>query len=169
MDLVERRKDEDAYFDISKIFRVATFEVIQKIVFGYESEAQDKENLSWRKALWSAIIIGQFPGWFIKLTRLEGIVKYFTKDLRNLALRAIDQRTPGCVIEDLMNCRDEQLSAEDLIDESAVLLIAGHETTASALSWAIYLLTLPESQHVVAKVVEEVERILQGRGEIGFG
>ena len=42
-------------------------------------------------------------------------------------------------------------SDEQLIDEVATMILAGHETTATALSWALYLLALdPETQDEVA-------------------
>lgn len=50
----------------------------------------------------------------------------------------------------LMKARDEDgqpMSDEMLRDEAATLFLAGHDTTATALSWAIYLLTqFPEWQ-----------------------
>jgi cytochrome P450 len=50
----------------------------------------------------------------------------------------------------MMTARDDQgnpLSDEELHDELVTLLIAGHETTASALSWALYWIhALPEVQ-----------------------
>ena len=42
-------------------------------------------------------------------------------------------------------------SDEQLVDEVATMILAGHETTATALSWALYLLALdPETQEEVA-------------------
>ena len=48
-------------------------------------------------------------------------------------------------------------SREELIDQLGVFFLAGHETTASALTWVFYILaTRPE---VMATVREEVERV----------
>jgi hypothetical protein len=53
------------------------------------------------------------------------------------------------------------MTDKQLRDEVMTLLLAGHETTALALSWAWYLLaTYPEAQ---AKLQEEVDRVLCGR------
>lgn len=42
-------------------------------------------------------------------------------------------------------------SDEQLVDEVATMILAGHETTATALFWALYLLALdPETQEEVA-------------------
>ena len=42
-------------------------------------------------------------------------------------------------------------SDEQLVDEVATMILAGHETTATALFWALYLLSLdPDTQEEVA-------------------
>ena len=53
------------------------------------------------------------------------------------------------------------MTDQQLRDEVMTMLLAGHETTALALSWAWFLLAShPETQ---AKLQEEVDRILNGR------
>ncbi len=48
----------------------------------------------------------------------------------------------------------ETFSAEEMVDQVAIFFLAGHETSASALGWALYLLALyPDVQ---ARVAEEV-------------
>lgn len=65
----------------------------------------------------------------------------------------------------LLEARDDQtgetMSDKQLRDEAVTILIAGHETTANALTWAAYLL----SRHpdVQAKLNEEVTRLLGNR------
>ncbi|HUP89952.1 MAG TPA: cytochrome P450, partial [Longimicrobiales bacterium] len=64
----------------------------------------------------------------------------------------------------LMQVRDEQgnaMSDEQLRDEAVTLLLAGHETTALALSWAFYLLSLHPD--VEAQLAEELQVALDGR------
>ena len=53
------------------------------------------------------------------------------------------------------------MSGQQLMDECQTLFGAGHETTATALTWTLYLL----AQHpdVYQKVRQEVESVLQGR------
>lgn len=54
-----------------------------------------------------------------------------------------------------------RLTDQQLYDEAVTLLIAGHETTASVLSWAPYLLSKhPEIQ---AKLQRELDEVLGGR------
>jgi cytochrome P450 len=69
------------------------------------------------------------------------------------------------IIDGLLDARDEEsgvmLDAEALRNEAAVLLLAGHETTASSLAWTWYILSqMPE---VEATLHAEVDRVLGGR------
>ncbi|HLZ60139.1 MAG TPA: cytochrome P450 [Ktedonosporobacter sp.] len=67
----------------------------------------------------------------------------------------------------LLQAREEDGSSmndEQIYDEVITLFGAGHETTATALTWAWYLLAQhPESYH---KVQQEVDSVLQGRSPV---
>jgi cytochrome P450 len=91
-------------------------------------------------------------------------------------IRALDEIVYGIIRErrasgvgddllsDMLRAQDadgSQMTDKQLRDEVMTLLLAGHETTALALSWAWYLIaTHPEAQ---AKLQEEVDRVLSGR------
>lgn len=68
------------------------------------------------------------------------------------------------LLSDLLRAQDEDgsfMTDQQLRDEVMTMLLAGHETTALALSWAWYLLvTHPEAQ---AELHQEVDRVLSGR------
>ena len=70
----------------------------------------------------------------------------------------LDQRRT--LLAMLMQARDEDgqpMSDTQLRDEAATLFLAGHDTTATALTWASYLLTqFPEWQIKLQAVVDEV-------------
>lgn len=79
------------------------------------------------------------------------------------------RRQSGTTQDDLLNvllhARDDEtgegLTDQELRDETLTIFIAGHETTATALSWAWYLLAKhPEAK---ARFHEEVDRVLHGR------
>ncbi|MGL5875554.1 MAG: cytochrome P450 [Xenococcaceae cyanobacterium] len=77
--------------------------------------------------------------------------------------RRVSDRNDGNgkdVLSLMLSARDENgepLTDEELRDEMVTLLIAGHETTATALAWALYWLhTLPE---VRAKLLEEINSL----------
>ncbi|EKI3337682.1 cytochrome P450 [Campylobacter coli] len=55
---------------------------------------------------------------------------------------------------------NKRFSFEEILDQVAMLFLAGHETTASSLTWTLYLLSLyPDEQE---KAYEEITQVLQG-------
>jgi cytochrome P450 len=75
------------------------------------------------------------------------------------------QKTPSRdLVQVLLDAQDEngnRMTDDQLRDEMMTLLLAGHETTALALSWAFYLLAKhPEAE---AELVDELNRVLGGR------
>ena len=83
---------------------------------------------------------------------------------RRQALAAGEQRPD--VLSLLMTCRDERgegLSDAELHDELITLLSAGHETTATALTWALYWIhRQPSVRERLLQELESLER--QGEG-----
>jgi unspecific monooxygenase len=73
-----------------------------------------------------------------------------------------NQGAPPCDLFDLMDAaRDPEtgdaFTEQQLGDEVATMILAGHETTATALFWALYLLALdPATQEELAKEVKGV-------------
>ncbi len=53
------------------------------------------------------------------------------------------------------------MSEEQVRNEAVVILMAGHETTANSLSWAIYLIS--QYPRVEEKLLAELKRVLNGR------
>ena len=72
---------------------------------------------------------------------------------------------PGDLLSMMMAARDEDdgsgMSDQQLRDEIATLMLAGHETTANALSWTWMLLA--QNPDAEAKLHEELQQVLQGR------
>jgi cytochrome P450 len=71
-------------------------------------------------------------------------------DLLSLMLSAVDEEGGGGTMTD-----------RQLRDESVNLILAGNETTATALSWAVYLLS--EHPDVQDKLRAEIDAVLAGR------
>ena len=71
---------------------------------------------------------------------------------------------PDDLLSMLMQARDEEtgaaMSAEQLADEVLTIFLAGHETTANALSWALLLAS--EHPAETALVVREIDDVLGG-------
>lgn len=74
------------------------------------------------------------------------------------------EKDRGDLLSMMLAARDEEgraMNDLELRDEVATLFVAGHETTATALSWAWYLLAAnPEAE---ARLHEEVDRVLGDR------
>jgi cytochrome P450 len=90
---------------------------------------------------------------------LDGVVQEIITEHRQLGDSKDD------LLSTLLAARDEdtgeQMNDRQLRDEVMTLLLAGHETTSNALSWAWYLL----SQHpdVESRLHAELEQVLGGR------
>ena len=78
--------------------------------------------------------------------------------------RKQSQATRDDLLSTLIRARDEaggQMTDDQVRDEAIILFLAGHETTALALTYALYLLaTHPEQQ---ARLGDELDRVLGGR------
>ena len=90
---------------------------------------------------------------------LDGVV------LQSIAERRRDGVDRGDLLSMLLSTRDEEtgegMTDRQLRDEVMTLMLAGHETTAMALSWTLYLL----SRHPQARraLEAEVDQVLGGR------
>jgi cytochrome P450 len=71
----------------------------------------------------------------------------------------------SAVIEARDEVSGEPFTREELIDQLGVFFLAGHETTASVLTWVFFILS--EQPHFAARVREEVDEVV-GDGEVLF-
>jgi cytochrome P450 len=70
----------------------------------------------------------------------------------------------GDMLSMLIAAQDEDagaLSDEEVRDEAITILLAGHETTANALTWTLYLLS--QNAAATARLHDELDRVLAGR------
>ena len=85
-----------------------------------------------------------------------------------IAERRRSHRDHGDLLSMLLSAQDEEaegaagrMTDRQVRDEAMTILLAGHETTANALTWTWYLLsTAPD---VEARLHAEIDRVLQGR------
>ncbi|MDQ4075923.1 MAG: cytochrome P450 [Chloroflexota bacterium] len=90
--------------------------------------------------------------------------------LNEIIYRIIEERRAsgedrGDLLSMLLMARDEEgdgsgMTDEQVRDEAMTLFLAGHETTANALTWTWYLLS--EHPEVVAKLHAELDKVLGG-------
>ncbi|NET07538.1 MAG: cytochrome P450 [Symploca sp. SIO2B6] len=68
------------------------------------------------------------------------------------------------VLSMLIQARDQEsgleLSEDELLGHVGVLFAAGHETSANALTWTLFLLS--QHPHIAADLLDELESVLQG-------
>ena len=112
--------------------------------------------------------IAQLPRWLPTpnnrrsdrdLKQLDGVIEGI------IAARRKSSEDHGDLLSLLMQARDEDdgrgMSDKQLRDEVMTLLLAGHETTANALSWTWYLLA--QHPRVETKLLAELDEVLGGR------
>ena len=112
-----------------------------------------------------------FPAWFTKLFayRQRGIAAFDEFDSTVDQLINDRAREPNNKQKDLLArlvaARDVEtgggMTAKEVRDEVVTIFMAGHETTAQALTWTGYLLSLHPS--VEAKLHQELTTVLNGR------
>jgi cytochrome P450 len=112
--------------------------------------------------------------WHLRLCRRRGAAIRASFEgavqARYAAVARGDSGLPQDMLSVLMQSRDPEtgatLSPAQVVDQIATLFLAGHETSAATLAWALYLLACqPELQQ---RVREEVEAAWQ-QGEPAFG
>ena len=72
-------------------------------------------------------------------------------------------RAPDDLATKIMTTRDpvtgDRFSPQEMVDQVAIFFLAGHETSASALAWALYLTALyPEWQERIAREAQALDR-----------
>ena len=105
------------------------------------------------------------PKWMPRFFRSK--TKQTAKDIRHLITQLTEQRqteiangtAPDDLATKIMTTADpvtgEVFETDEMVDQVAIFFLAGHETSASALAWALYLLALfPEWQEKVAAEAE---------------
>ena len=154
--------------DMSRI----TFQVVSRTLFGADiDEVADEmveilEQLNQHPLQFSAIMT-MFPRIplpsnrrFLKTkARLDEIVDGLVRMHRD------GGGTEGDIVDRLLKARDEetgeQMDETQMRDEIITLMLAGHETSATALTWTFYLLS--QNPEVEARLCAELDEVLGGR------
>uniref|UniRef100_A0A7S1ULN7 Cytochrome P450 n=1 Tax=Phaeomonas parva TaxID=124430 RepID=A0A7S1ULN7_9STRA len=82
-------------------------------------------------------------------------------DIEDLERRDYSKLDNPSLLRFLVDARGEETDSKQLRDDLMTMLIAGHETTASALTWAVY--ELAQNSTLLARVQEEVDTQLGDR------
>jgi cytochrome P450 len=95
-------------------------------------------------------------------------IQKIVRHIDNAVWKVINERrehpidTPD-LLNHLLNASDENgaMSMKRVRDEAITLMLAGHETTANALSWMWYLLAL--NPNARTRMLDEIDTVLEGR------
>lgn len=150
--------------------RQLTLRIATKSLFGEDMGAKGggigqiiQTALSLPENLWLRLFQVDIPGF--PWHRYLNLIARYEAEMRAV-IKAKQSRggTDADVLSMLIQVRDEetqiQLTEEELLGHVGVLFAAGHETSANALTWTLFLL----SQHpqVMADLLDELETVTQG-------
>ncbi|ALD21354.1 cytochrome P450 [Hymenobacter sp. DG25A] len=169
-ELRQRTAAGPALVDIHEAMTRVAFRIIAQATFGTSMGDTERERLS--------TILTQIQAFYVRTIRqpylrpwwhLTGSYRYhdaLSQELRELVRGYIRRRRAASnsqphddLLQMLLDARyedtGEPMTEDRLLDEANILLLAGHETSANALSWLFYLLAAhPEA---AAKVRAELQ------------
>ena len=179
MDMSERLKSyaNGAYYDIDKEMTFVTADIIfrtimseklgeaesDKIVGAFESFQELSTKLGMQKMFLIAELVKMF-GSDKRRLQMGNVIRNALGDIIKPRYDAAAKGTPGeyrDILASLLKVVDEEtgkpFSYKEILDQIAMLFLAGHETSASALTWTLYLLSLyPEEQDKAYREIREV-------------
>jgi cytochrome P450 family 97 subfamily B polypeptide 3 len=83
------------------------------------------------------------------------------EDIEQLEQRNYANAKDPSMLRFLVDMRGADIDNKQLRDDLMTMLIAGHETTAAVLTWAVFELT--KNPEIKAKIVEEIDRVVGDR------
>ena len=160
---------KDAFYPLYPIMNTLAFEVVAKSLFNFNADKDTLKRLQ--------LIVEQLQRFIIKEIRephkrfmyiLSGEKKRHSKlviESRQIINALIEKRRESKedhddLLDMLLNAEYEdgsKMTNKQLIDEILILFVAGHETTANALSFTLFLLA--NNLEALKKAKEEVEQV----------
>ncbi|MCB9348376.1 MAG: cytochrome P450 [Lewinellaceae bacterium] len=164
--------------DMSPLMMELAFRVVAKSLFTTSLQEEDLAFLRDTVTVVQAFITRTFrQPYLIPWFRFSGLYrehkalseKFDAIILQHIQARRSSNERHDDLLQMLLEARYEDtgkgMDDRQLTEESAILFVAGHETTANALSWMWHL--LGQHPEVVARLRQEHEAVLGGR-EPGF-
>lgn len=173
LDAVTLTIRQNPVIDIYPVMLQTTFRIIARALFSEDIDAKSLHYLSQKITQVQEFIIYPVRLPFLRpLMRWVGIQQYYQKQATDafavLQRLVHERRASGSKRDDLLQMlldaryedSGEPMDDQQLLEELVVLFVAGHETTANALSWTLYLLSQhPESAE---EIRAEADRVLNG-------
>jgi cytochrome P450 len=171
-DRLRRSWSDGATLDVAQAMMRLTLSIAGKTLFDVDVESQAAEvggaltavlESFWVSMMPFANLIERLPVGKLRRARaarrrLDAIIYQMIAD------RRADLRDRGDLLSMLLLAQDEDgstMTDQQVRDEAMTIFLAGHETTANALTWTWYLLS--QAPDVETRVHEEIDRVLGGR------
>ncbi|WP_018689590.1 cytochrome P450 [Ahrensia kielensis] len=172
---LERYRNNLGIHDISHDMTELTFEILALTLFSDEvvtegvDFASDVDELLSTMGAVDPLDLLKAPEWLPRFRRLRGrkVLEKFrnvvrsTMDARREKIKSAPDNVQNDFLTLLLNAEGpDGLSANEIEDNLITFIGAGHETTARALGWTLYLLSkAPEERTIVE---DEIRRVLSG-------
>ena len=171
---IERPVQMGESIEVTHLMMELAFSMVAKTLFSTSIDNEELEKLGENIATLQKFIVRQvrqpYLGFWFRLSgkikkhiQLSEISKSIIRNY--IQERRQDQNEHHDLLDMLLQARYEDtgegMSDQQLLDESLILFVAGHETSGNALAWTLHLLsTHPE---VAEKLQIELDRVLKGR------
>ncbi|KAL3497713.1 hypothetical protein ACH5RR_040445 [Cinchona calisaya] len=158
--------------------RKTAFKVMMNIIMG--NEINDEKSLDYMEHEYTLLSNGlksmaiNLPGfaYYQALKARKSLVKKFGAIVykRRMMYKGEELRTKKDLLTLMMEIQDDEgnkLSDEEIVDLIIIFLLAGHESSGHAVTWAIIF--LQENPHILQKAKEEQADIMKSRSSSNIG
>ncbi|TMM58275.1 cytochrome P450 [Maribacter algarum] len=165
---LERIHDGEAQ-DIYPLMGDLAFQVVAQSLFSRDDIQAEMAELKRITETNQVMLIKEmrqpYLNWWFKMSGAINRHLTYSKEARGILDKIIQERINSGIEKDdlldmLLKARyedEEPMSRDQLIDEVLILFTAGHETTANALSFTLFLLA--QNEEVQAKAFESVSKV----------
>ncbi len=174
LEMLDRWRDSaepQEAFDVTSEMMRLTLQIVGRALLTMDLTKQADvigHNMTIANERFGDMDLGSLVPWFPTPAniRFRNAVRALREIVLNIiAERRRENRDYGDLLSMLIMARDEEtgegMTDEQLRDEVLTLILAGHETTATALSWTWYLLS--QNPEVERKLHAELDQVLGGR------
>ncbi|MGB6295959.1 MAG: cytochrome P450 [Rivularia sp. (in: cyanobacteria)] len=170
-DAIANQIEVNKVTNIAKLMRLLTLRIATKTLFGADIGEKGSKSAALLQKIgmllgnpMTMVLPFDLPGF--PFHRMMTLMAELDEDMREIirSKKATEIDT-GDVLSMLIKAKDAEtgmtLSEDELLGHVSVIFAAGHETSANALNWTLFLL----SQHpqIAADLLDELEGVLQGK------
>lgn len=164
------KRSGGASIDVYEEMLSITFRIVGRAIFSEDIAEDELEQLGGKITQIQEYVIKEvrlpFLKWWFQLSGKRRHNLALARDILNLQRKFVHRRKASGVSRDdllqmLLDARYEDtglpMEEQQLIEETGILFVAGHETSANALAWTLYLLAKhPEIQEDLRQELDQV-------------